>query len=59
MDSESAILKEFLEGGLAFLDAVERLQSLGYDPKEAEQMVDEWADGAEADHDQDLSADKA
>ena len=48
MDSEDAIYHSFAHGGLKYIDVVERLQSLGHDPKEAERIASEWADGLEA-----------
>lgn len=44
MDTEQTIHDEFANGDLKFLDAVQGLQGLGYDPKEAERVVSEWAD---------------
>jgi hypothetical protein len=46
-ESEMKIWAEFMHGGLAFIDAINQLEKLGFDPKEAERMVSEWADSAE------------
>jgi hypothetical protein len=45
---EQDIHHAFTKGDMFFRDAVIRLQKLGYDAKEADQIVSEWADGAEA-----------
>jgi hypothetical protein len=47
MDSEEAIYRAFQFEGLSLLDAIERLQKIGYEPKDAESVVDEWADALE------------
>lgn len=47
MIDEADVLREFLHGPLTFRGAVIALQKLGYDPKEADQLVSEWANGAE------------
>ena len=44
MDCEEAIYEDFANGDLKYLDAIQRLQGIGYDPKEAERVVSEWAD---------------
>ena len=44
MDSEDAVHQAFVRGDIAYLDAIERLQGLGYKPKDAESCVGEWAD---------------
>jgi Holliday junction resolvasome RuvABC DNA-binding subunit len=43
-DSEARIYREFFYENLKYLDAIERLKRLGYDAKEAERVVSEWAD---------------
>ncbi len=45
------IYREFCDGDLKYLDAIEELQKHGYTPKEAEQLVAEWADGLESEED--------
>jgi len=47
MDSEEAVYRDFRFGGLSLIDAVSRLEALGYQPKDAEEVVSEWADEAE------------
>lgn len=49
MDTIQTIYTEFACGELAYIDAIERVQSLGESPKEAERIVSEWADGLEQD----------
>ena len=49
MDSEDAIEREFKANQLSYIDAIERLQSLGYDSRMAEQRVCEWEDEHEHD----------
>jgi hypothetical protein len=46
-EDEMKIWAEFACGDLAFIDAIGRLEKIGFDPKEAEQMVCEWAENAE------------
>lgn len=52
-DDESVIWREFIHGEMKYLDAIERLVTLGYPPKEAERIVNEWIDGEEADRNED------
>lgn len=53
---EADILQDFLHGDLKFLDAITRLQRIGYSPQEAKEMVNEWADEADAEqHDNDCN----
>ena len=47
MDSEDAVQRDFIHGGLSCTGAVNRLEGLGIAPKEAERMVGEWADSQE------------
>jgi len=47
MIDEADVQREFLHGPLNFRDAVIKLQKIGYDPKEAERVVSEWADDGE------------
>jgi Holliday junction resolvasome RuvABC DNA-binding subunit len=47
MIDEADVQREFLLGPLSFSGAVRALQKLGYDPKEADQIVSEWADDGE------------
>lgn len=42
MDNEDAIKQEFLAGELEAIAAIQRLEGMGYPPKEAEKIVDEW-----------------
>lgn len=44
---EHDIHHAFTKGDMFYAEAVIRLQKLGYDAKEADQIVSEWADGAE------------
>ncbi len=39
---EATIEKEFKAGDLASIDAIERLQNLGYQPMDAEELVEQW-----------------
>jgi hypothetical protein len=48
MDSEDAVERDFTKGGLSYIGAIERLQGMGIEAKEAERMVGEWADAADA-----------
>ena len=48
MDSEQTIYDDFAQHGLTLIDAIARLERIGYEPKEAEQLVNEWADDLEA-----------
>lgn len=41
MDTEQFIHQDWQDGAPA-IDAIERLQAIGYDPKDAEQIVFEW-----------------
>lgn len=41
-DTRETIEREFKAGDLAAIDAIERLEQLGYDPKDAEEIVDTW-----------------
>lgn len=43
-DTEQTIHDEFVSGDLNFLDAVQGLEGLGYDPQDAEHVVSAWAD---------------
>lgn len=47
METERTIYKDFADNGLSWIDAVGRLERLGYDPSEAEELVEEWADALE------------
>jgi hypothetical protein len=47
MDSEDAVEREFKAKQLSYIDAIERLQGLGYDPRMAERRVCEWEDEPE------------
>jgi len=42
MDSEDAIRQDFLNGRIELIDAVSRLEMLGYAPRDAESLVNEW-----------------
>jgi hypothetical protein len=42
MDMRATIMVEFRRDELSFIDAVERLQHMGYEPKDAEQIVEQW-----------------
>lgn len=42
MDSEDAIERDFRARQLSYIDAIERLQSLGIDPQVAERRVLGW-----------------
>lgn len=53
MDSEDAIWREFLKGPLTLSQAVNRLEGMGYSREDAEDLVNEWADEAESEHDHD------
>ena len=44
MDSEDAVEADFKARRLSYIDAIERLQGLGFDPRMAEQRVCEWED---------------
>lgn len=48
MDSEDAVEREFKAKQLSYIDAIERLQGLGFEPHVAERLVCEWED--EPDH---------
>lgn len=52
MDSDQVIYEEFCSQNLGYLAAIERLQAIGTDPKEAERMVSEWAEAMEIDNGQ-------
>lgn len=45
---EHDIHHAFTKGDMTFREAVIWLQKLGYDRNEADRIVSEWADGAEA-----------
>lgn len=45
MDSEDAVMRDFLDGELTYLSAIIRLEQLGLDGKDAERLVCEWEDG--------------
>jgi hypothetical protein len=45
---EHDIHHAFTKGDMFYADAVIRLQRLGYDRNEADRIVSEWADAAEA-----------
>jgi hypothetical protein len=47
MDSEDAIEREFKARELSYIDAIERLQSIGLEPDVAERRVCEWEDQGE------------
>ena len=47
MDSEDAVKADFKGKRLNYLDAIQRLESLGYDSRMAEQRVCEWEDEVE------------
>lgn len=43
-DTDQTIFEEFARGDLGLFDAIERLQAIGHEPKEAERIVSEWAE---------------
>ncbi len=43
-DDEQAVYREFATTPITLLDAIYRLEKLGYEPKEAERIVFEWAE---------------
>ena len=45
--AHEALYRDFVFGGLPYIDAIERLQKLGYSAIDAEQIVSEWADALE------------
>lgn len=47
METERTIYEEFAHGGLAYIDAISRLEAIGFEAKDAERMVMEWADALE------------
>ena len=47
--TEQEIYDDFARHGLSFIDAIHRLENIGYLPEDAEDMVSEWANGLEAD----------
>ncbi len=47
MDSVDAIYREFVRQQLSLIDAIARLEGLGYESKDAEGVVCEWADALE------------
>lgn len=49
MDSEDAIMLDFLTGPLTWDQAIHRLIGMGYLREDADEMINEWADAAEAD----------
>ncbi len=51
MDSEDKILRALRGHGLSRLDAIARLQRLGYEFMDAEAVVDEWIDSFEDEDD--------
>jgi hypothetical protein len=44
MDSEDAIKREFKARELSYIDAIQRLEGLGYSPEIAEHKVCQWED---------------
>ena len=42
MDSEDIIRREYLFCEILSIDAIERLQRIGYQPKDAENKIEEW-----------------
>jgi hypothetical protein len=46
-DDRETIKREFLDGELSSIDAIDRLERLGMNPKDAEALVDEWDEGNE------------
>jgi hypothetical protein len=44
MDSEDAVKSDFTEKRLNYLDAIQRLENLGFDQRMAEKRVCEWED---------------
>lgn len=48
MDSEDAIMRDFLMGPLTLDQAIHRLVGLGYLREDADDLVNEWADIGEA-----------
>lgn len=42
MDSEDAIKYEYKNEGLEYIDAIQRLETLGYSSKDAEILIEEW-----------------
>jgi hypothetical protein len=50
MNAEASdVLRDFLHSDLTFQGAIIRLQRIGFDPRDASRVVNEWADGAELD----------
>lgn len=47
MDSEGAIMRDFLGGPLLRDQAIHRLIGLGYLQEDAEDLVDEWINAAD------------
>ena len=43
MDNEKSIEREFKQGELESIDAIERLEALGMQPKKAESLIEKWA----------------
>lgn len=41
-DTREQIEHEFKADGLSSIDAIERLERIGFSPKDAEALVDEW-----------------
>jgi hypothetical protein len=41
-DNPDTIKRELKAGEIEYLDAIERLQKLGFQPKDAEDLVDRW-----------------
>lgn len=44
METEQAIYEDFEKHGLTWCDAIGRLERIGYELKDAEALVSEWAD---------------
>ena len=49
MDDYETIKADFKNGQLSFIDAIERLQAIGFDPQKAELRVFEWDQNEEYD----------
>jgi hypothetical protein len=42
MDSEDAIKNDYKDGDINYIQAVVRLEEIGYAPKDAERLVEDW-----------------
>lgn len=49
MDSEDAVERDFKAKQLSYIDAIGRLQGLGFEPHVAERLVCEWEDAVNKD----------